>query len=142
MELLKVSMSRNDQDKKFKTTMACISESSDTYINIQRQMIFYKIRELQGPEGQYSWQKHLGSSAGTELHDDSPKQTKEPEQQTGSRLTRTLVGKADESVQNEHWSPGGGYHSRYNWLGGLTTHQPFCFQPEVEFICCGNFSKQ
>ena len=60
-----------------------------THINIQRQINFYKIREVQGPEGQYSWQKHLGSSAGTKLHDAAPKQTKEPEQ---APISKQVVG--------------------------------------------------
>ena len=56
-----------------------------TYISTFRN----KIRELQGPEGQYSWQKHLGSSAGTELHDAAPEQTKEPEQHP---ISKQVVG--------------------------------------------------
>ena len=27
-----------------------------------------------------------------------------------------IVEKADESVQNEHWSPQAWYHSHYNWV--------------------------
>ena len=79
MELLKVSMSRNDQDKKFKTTMTCIFGSSDTYQHSETNQ--FKRVSTAG--------RIISSSEGTDLHDAAPKQTKEHEQ---APISKQVVG--------------------------------------------------